>query len=140
MKMRPRLLMTATACTLAALLVLSNAAQAGTAVVCVGFDGHIDIETLLEGCCISGTSGDQSGNAGLVPATSGCGNCTDVQLKAPPLKSKESHLSHPDLDSGCILCSLCCSGGSEARSEGTADRMDLHSRSLAPLSTVVLLI
>ena len=140
MKIQTRQLMTVTACILAAMLALSNAAQAGSAVICVGIGGHTDVESIFEGCCISIPSADPGGDADLTPAASGCGDCTDVQLKAPPLRSKEIHLSHPDLDSGCTVCSL---SGNNDRSVPTAevtDRTDEQSHSLNPLSSIVLLI
>ena len=130
-------MMTATAFTLAAVLVLGSAAQLGIAVVCVGFDGHIDIESLLEGCCISGNSNDLQGNVGLVLAGSACGDCTDVQLKAPRLRSKESRLSAPGLSTGSIPCSR---SSLSARSVRPADAADTDQRrqTLKPLTTVVL--
>jgi len=130
--------MTATACILAAMLVLSSATQIATAVVCIGLDGHIDIEYLLEGCCVSSTSSARIETVALAPASSSCGDCTDVQLKAPPLRFKESQLSQPEFDAGCIACSLCGSNAPMVRTTASAD-MDQHWHCLAPLSTVVLL-
>jgi len=136
--MRPKHLSTATALTLAAMLVLSSATQVATAVVCIGLDGHIDIESIFQGCCISGTTAAQSDAAELSATGSGCGDCTDVQLKAPPLRSKETQLSQPDIDAGCLLCSLCSRSGLTTRTADAAD-MDQHWQTLAPLTTVVLL-
>lgn len=130
--------MTATACLLAAVLVLSSANQVAATVVCVGLDGHIDFEFIFEGCCISAPPGAGGENAELAPAGSTCGDCTDVQLKAPLLRSKELQLCQPNLGAGCIVCSVCSSSGLTVRATTVAD-MDQHWHSLALLSTVVLL-
>lgn len=122
-----------------AMLVLSTATQLGAAVVCVGFNGHIDLESILTGCCISGISGGQNRNAALVAGASTCGDCTDLQLDAPPLRLKESALHHPVLDADCTACSPGCGA---VRAVGNADAfhdMDQHSQYLSALSTVILL-
>jgi len=139
MMTRPRHPMTATICMLAAALTLGGAGQLDAVVVCVGPDGHIDVESFLDGCCTSATAGDKDGGAGPTLAGSACGDCADVQLTKPPLRTKRSHLSQPDHDAGCIPCSLCVGGGSRAPSADAADRIDQHWRSLVPLSSIVLL-
>jgi len=138
MKMRPKHLVTATAVTLAALLVLSSATQVAAVVVCVGLDGHIDIESIFEGCCTSGAAEPRGDSNELSITDAECGDCTDVQLKAPPLRSKETQPFQPGSDTGCALCSLCSSAGAATRTADVAV-MDQHWRALAPLSTVVLL-
>ena len=138
MKIRPKHTMTATALTLAALLVLSSATQVAGVVVCVGLDGHIDIESIFEGCCVSGPAGARGDAAELSASDSACGDCTDVQLKAPPLRSKETLQFQPDGDAGCSLCSLCSSTGVATHTVAVTG-MDQHWQSLAPLTTVVLL-
>jgi hypothetical protein len=138
MKMRPKHFLTAMALTLAALLVLSSATQVATAVVCIGPDGHIDIESIFQGCCSSGPAGARSNAAALSATGSDCGDCTDVQLKAAPLRPKQSQLSQPDNDEGSLVISLCSSSGLATPTADAAD-MDQHWQSLAPLTTVVLL-
>lgn len=138
MKIRPKHLSTATALTLAALLVLSSASEVAGVVVCVGLDGHVDIESISEGCCISDKVVSRS-NAVELPATgSGCGDCTDVQLKAAPLKPKQSQLFQSDNAAGSLALSLCSSRGLATPTADAAE-IDQHWQSLAPLATVVLL-
>lgn len=136
--MRRKHLVAATAVTLAALLVLSNASQVATAVVCVGLNGHVAVESTFEGCCISYVAGVRGDDVELSTTGSSCGSCTDVQLKAQPLRSDETQPFQPGSDVGCAVCSLCFSAGAATR---TADAivLDQRWRALAPLSTVVLL-
>jgi hypothetical protein len=131
--------MTATVCMLAMALALGGAAQLDSMVVCVGSNGHIDVESFLEGCCTLTASDNKSGGAGRTPAVSSCGDCADVQLKKPPLRSKRTHLSPPDLHAVCNLCSQCSGGGSMVRVSDASDRIDQRWRSLVPLSSIVLL-
>jgi hypothetical protein len=137
MKKRPNDSMTATAITLAALLVLSSATQVVAVSVCVGQDGHVDIESVFDDCCISDAAGPRGDVPELATIGSGCGDCTDVQLKAPPLRSKETLHFQPDGDAGCSLCTLCSGAGIATRAADLTG-MDQRRQTLAPLTTVVL--
>jgi hypothetical protein len=137
LKMRPKLLMTATALPLAALLVLSSAGQAAAVAVCVGLDGHIDVELLLESCCIADGAGPRGTAADLAITGAECGDCTDVQLKAPPLRSKKTPQLQPDGDAERRQCSWCSSTGVAIRTAQIIG-MDQRRHALALLSTVVL--
>ncbi len=55
--------MTATVCMLIAVLVLSSGARLGGAVVCVGSDGHVDIEASVCSCCAVSESHDERDHA-----------------------------------------------------------------------------
>ena len=138
MDVRPKHLLTVTAFTLVALVALSSAAQMATVIVCVGPDGHIDIESVFEGCCISGGAGAHGDAAELSITASDCGDCTDFQLKVPPLKPKKDQLSQPGGDTGCALCTLCTHTEKTTRLADSIDK-DQHWQTLATLSTVVLL-
>ena len=122
---------------LAVVIASGSGAVLDAGVACVGFDDHIDVESLLEGCCIS-TIPDLQGGVVVTPGDS-CGDCVDVELKVSSFKAAKSLLSPPVDDSGFFLCSQCCNGGREPRSADVVNRMDQHSRSLSPLSTVILL-
>jgi len=122
---------------LAAVLVLSSAAQLGGAVVCLGLDGHVDVESLLEGCCISGTAGDPGEDAGLALAGATCGDCTDLQLKMSLLRSKGLHLTQQDLDADCVACSPRAVDGRSASFKNVSET-DQRRQTLKPLTTVVL--
>ena len=130
--------MTATALILAMFLVLSNATQVAGVVVCVGLDGHVDIESIFDGCCISGPAGDRGDTTELSAADSGCNGCTDVQLKAPPLRSEEIQPVQPDRNAGCPACALLSATEIETRTTEGADS-DQHWKTLTPIATVVLL-
>jgi hypothetical protein len=138
MDIRPKHLLTVTALTLVALVALSSAAQMATVIVCVGPDGHIDIESIFEGCCISGGLGAQGDVAEPSITASDCGDCTDFQLEVPPLKPKKDQLSQPGGDAGCALCLLCAHAEKTTRLADRTDK-DQHWQALATLSTVVLL-
>jgi len=130
--------MTATVSLAAVMLILSNTAWLGSAVVCVGFDGHVDVESLFEGCCNPDTPDSPSSDKGFVPADPNCGDCTDVELKASSLRSRECQLSHPDLGTGCPVGKQSLGGKRSVRSEVVVG-MDQHWHSLVTISSVVLL-
>jgi hypothetical protein len=138
MKMRPNHLTTATAMTLAALLVLSSATQVAAVVVCVGLDGHVDVESVFASCCMPSIARSVDDGSELSITGSTCGDCTDVQLEAPPLRSKETLQLQPDGDAGCsLLCSRCSGAGIAARTAQITG-MDLRQQALALLTTVIL--
>jgi len=136
--MQPRHLMTATALTLVAFLFLSNATQVAGVVICVGLDGHVDIETVFDGCCVLSAQGALSDPADVEATDSGCSDCTDVQLKAPPLRSEGIQPFQPDRNAGCPAYALLSATEIETRTiEG--DDIDQHWKTLTSISTVVLL-
>ena len=138
MKTRPRHILAAAIWMLAAVTASGSGVALDAGVACIGVDDHVDVESLLDSCCIVVDSGIRGRGLTSVPANS-CGDCVDVQLKDSPFKSKKPFLSQPVDDHGCILCSLCCDEGDEVRLTGVINPMDQHSRSLSPLSTVILL-
>ena len=138
MKIRSRHILAAAIWMLAAVTASGSGVALDAGVACIGVDDHVDVESLLDSCCIVVDSGIRGRGLTSVPANS-CGDCVDVQLRDSSFKSKRSFLSPPVDDDGCVLCALCCNGGREARSADAINRMDQHSRSLSPLSTVILL-
>ena len=136
MKKRLYLPSTATICLLVAVLSLTIALPVG-AVVCVGPDGHIGVETFLEGCCVGRPSPAGSGAAGSIVGNSSCGNCADVQLKVSSLRAEDSQIEKPDLGAGCIECPASFSSNRSNRSMDAVNT-DQQQNSLQPLSTVVL--
>lgn len=138
MKIRPNHLMTAMALTLAVFLVLSNASQVAGVVLCVGLDGHVEIETIFDGCCVPGTAGSRGNTDDESVTDSACSDCTDVQLKAPPLRSKGPQSLQPGSDAKCVACSPCSESGIATCAADVTD-MDQHSKALTGISTVVLL-
>ena len=130
MKKRLRPSMTATVCMLAAVLAVGGTAQFGIAVVCVGSDGHIEVESVFDDCCSPAASHDEAG-------ARSCGDCEDVRLKVPHWRTKETQLSSPSIvaevhtilshDSGCRNLPF------------RADHVEQNSKALSLLATVVLL-
>jgi hypothetical protein len=123
---------------LAAVTASGSGAALDAGVACIGVDDHLDVESLLDDCCIVADSGTRGRGPTSEPENL-CGDCVDVQLEASPFKSPVPQLSPPVDDDGCILCAVCSSAGSEVRSVDAINRMDQHSQSLSPLSTVILL-
>lgn len=136
MKKKLHLPLTVTICLLVAALALSNAVPLG-AVVCVGSDGHVGVQSCLEGCCVAKASPAQSSAVGSAARNSACGNCADVQLKVSPLRAKESRLERPDLGSECVECLMSFFNDRSMRSTDAVNT-DQQRHSLQPLSTVIL--
>ena len=135
MKTRLRRPMTATVFMLVAVLVLSNAAQIGARVVCMGSDGHVDVEPSGCTCCAVIVSDDERFDDGLAPTSPSCSDCVDVPLRVPPLKSKAPQLLTPDnCAEGRTIAPRC---GGVFLVHG--NQVDQHWQSLSSLSTVVLL-
>jgi len=129
---------TATTWALVVIFTLGGAFQAGAAVLCVGADGHTDIEVALEGCCLTSTQAhdDSSGSAGVSLDTS-CGNCSDIRVDLEPL-NKQKHRFPPPERAAVGILSL--GRGCDEPTRAPDGRPDHHFRSTSPLSTVVLLI
>ena len=136
---RPKHSMTATVLTLAAMLALSNAAQLGSSVVCVGSDGHIDVETSICTCCSVPASHSESFHSELAPAIPSCSDCVDVPMSVPSNKSGTPLLSTPHIKAEGRMIALSSAGGCKTGLLFEANQMDQHWHSLSPLSTVVLL-
>jgi len=129
--------MTATVLMLAAMLALSNAAQLGSSVVCVGSDGHIDVETVVCTCCSVPASHGESFHSELAPSIPSCSDCVDVPMSVPSDKSGTPLLSTPQAEGRMIALSI--AGGCRTGLLFPANQMDQHWQSLSSLSTVVLL-
>ena len=133
-----RQLTAATTWALVVVFTLGGAFQAGAAVLCVGADGHTDIEVALEGCCVTSTQArdDGSGSAGVSLDTS-CGNCSDIRLDLEPLNKQKRRFSPPER---AAVGTLSLGRGCDEPTRAPDGRSDHHSRFTSPLSTVVLLI
>ena len=123
---------------LAAVLVLGNSAQLGAAVLCVGSDGHVEVESWLCACCSGTASRDAGTHSGLAPASPSCDDCVDVPLKVPPLEPKAPQLFTAHINAGCCTPASSCSAGSSAGLLVHRNQMDQHWQTLSCLSTVVL--
>jgi len=127
------------ACLVAAVLVLSNVAQLGSAVVCVGSDGHVAVEPSVCACCAVTASHDERVPAGLAPASSSCSNCVDVPLRVSLLKPKAPQLSTADFNAEGRTLASACDGRSRFDFVVHVNHTDQHWQSLSSLSTIVLL-
>jgi hypothetical protein len=129
---------TATIWALVVIFTFGGAFQAGAAVLCVGADGHTDIEVALESCCLTSieASNDGSGPAGVSLDTS-CGSCSDIRLDLEPLNKEKHQVSPPErVTVGSLSLGHSCDEATHARG-GRSDRL---SWSTSSLSTVILLI
>ena len=129
---------TATAWALVVIFTLAGASHAGAAVLCVGADGHTDIEVALEGCCLTSTQArdDSSGGAG-VSLDASCGSCSDIRLDLERLNKQKHQVSPPERAvEGTLSLGRC--GDEPTRTRD--GRPDHHSQSTSPLTTIVLLI
>ena len=124
---------------LAVVFAVGGAAQLGAAVVCVGSDGHIGVESLLDQCCISAATLDDRGGSRLMSATSSCGDCVDVQLSVPLSKSRETRLCSSEIIAE--VRSFAPSRDSDCAELFALPSLPIDQRplSLAPVTTIVLL-
>ena len=124
---------------LAAVLVLSNVVQLGSAIVCVGSDGRVDIEPSVCICCAEAVSHDGRARTGPAPASSSCSDCVYVPLRVPPLKPKAPQLSTADINAEDRMLDSTSDGRAKFDFAVHVNYMDQQWRSLLSLSTVVLL-
>ena len=129
----------ATVLLLTAVLILGNVGQLGSAVICIGFDGHVDIESLLKGCCAPGTSSASTEGTLAAGFDSSCGGCTDLQLNYLPFTAQKYHWTQSDVDCGCVPRPPSFSVCGTVRCSVCITETDQHAESLSVLSTVVLL-
>ena len=128
------------ACCLVLAVTVGGAAQLGVAVLCVGVDGHVDVEYTLAGCCTSSaTPLNQMVAAAPRPETGSCGACVDLDITSPPLKDDKTQLSaaRPVMESSVHPSPL---GGYGTHGSIAVHRPHDHTGHRACLSTVVLLI
>ena len=135
-----QVLKVASACCLVLAVTVGGAAQLGAAVLCVGVDGHVDVEYTLTGCCTSSATSPNQ----MVAATPGsepgsCGACVDLDITSPPLKDDKTQLSvaRSVMESSVHPLPL---GSNCAHGLVVVDRPHDHSGDRARHSTVVLLI
>lgn len=80
-----------------ALVVIFTAAgssMAGSLVLCVGSDGHADLERAFENCCVEDQRAghDNDSPTSLVDS---CGSCSDLDLDTTPLTKQRQRLEAP---------------------------------------------
>ncbi len=124
---------------LIALFAANGGLHRGESVVCVGADGHIDVESFFDGCCGPVAHDDHGAGVNLVMDGSSCGDCVDVHLRVVPLKTRGGHLSSPNINTGVRSITSRCGAGTGGRNVASHEGNERRSQSLTLLSTVVLL-
>lgn len=96
--MQFRDLTTAIVVALVAIIAASGASLAGSFVLCVGADGHADLEIALGGCCVD-EDPVRADTAGDHPTASNdpCADCADLDLNSTPLVKEKHRLQPPHL-------------------------------------------
>ena len=141
MRLRPSNYAVATAWCLSLALALGGAVDLGAAVLCVGFDGHVDVEYILAGCCVSSASSQgQPTTVTMGSGTPACGACVDLEVGEPLSKREKNQNPTPDPGVTNDNPQTENSGGTSSRQTALVVRLDLHSDALASLSTIILLI
>ena len=121
---------------LTTLLVLTGAGQLDAVVVCVGLEGHVDLESSFGECCSSSAGPGLAGDTLQTAHGTDCGPCTDLLVTAPQLRAKQIHLAGPALTHTTATSRELPDSRIEG---GERTQRDQLWRSLMPLSTVVLL-
>jgi hypothetical protein len=131
--------MTVATCLLAAVLVLGTASGPATAVVCIGSDGHVDVESIFDPCCTAGTPHDGAGAPDLGSAAGSCGDCVDVELKLLPVESNSTRLLSSETIAETCPPVLGHDAAGGTLPAGPSTRMGQRSRLLDCIGSVVLL-
>ncbi|RLE25340.1 MAG: hypothetical protein DRJ65_07995 [Acidobacteria bacterium] len=131
--------MTAAVYLLIALFATTGGVQIGAAVVCVGADGHIDVESFFDGCCSPAAPDDHGAGVNVVMNGSACGDCVDVQLRVVPIRTRKGSLASPGIAAGIRSIISRCGAGTGGHHAVFRDLVDRNSQSLTLLSTVILL-
>lgn len=121
-----------------ALVVIFTAAgssMAGSLVLCVGSDGHADLERAFENCCVE----DQRAGRDIDSPTrlvDSCGSCSDLDLDATPLTKQRQRLEAPHtiVVGDSLDATVCATSVVAAASETIISPPDLIN-----ISSVVLL-
>lgn len=126
----------------AGLLVLFFAfggiAEVGSAVLCIGEDGHTDVEYSLAGCCTSASASSFQTNSPVVLSDdAGCIDCVDLQFGRNSLKAGKKFLPRPELTVSRVVTPH---GESGATRVSATTELIVHDVLVSAISSVVLLI
>lgn len=123
---------------LAVVLAFGGIVEAGPAVLCVGDDGHSDVENSLAGCCVLVTDeADQLNSTAKMAGRPGCDDCVDLGLDKNSLTVVKKLLPTPEVT--MLRVSLTRGGSKGAFAPAAARNIDHESLTTA-LSSIVLLI
>lgn len=88
-------LTTAIAIALAVIITAGGVSLGGSYVLCVGVDGHADLELALGVCCTDdGPGGEPAGESSTIVVDS-CSGCADIGLDASSLTEGKHRLAPP---------------------------------------------
>ncbi len=91
------LLIRSTIWILFAALAFGGIAEAGQAVLCVGEDGHADIEYGLAGCCVVVPDGpEQAAFQSAGSSGARCDDCADLRIEQNSLRAGKEPLPAPE--------------------------------------------
>ena len=123
---------------LAVAFALAGIAEAGPAVLCIGDDGHTDVEYSLAGCCVLETDeAEQTNSVATIAGRSGCDDCVDLGLDQDSLTAGKKLLPAPQV----TLLRLGLSQGNTAGANSrAAAQRTMHQSLTTVLSSTVLLI
>ena len=84
----------AVVCVLVVIVTAACLPLTGSLVLCVGSDGHADLEVAFDACCVEDHRDDQGPDSpvGLVDS---CGSCSDLDLDSTPLTKQRQRLEAP---------------------------------------------
>jgi len=123
---------------LAAALALGGIAEAGPAVLCIGEDGHTDVEYSLSGCCVLVVDArEQALQLSADSGGPGCDDCVDLGLDQNILKAGKKLLPAPDATILRLRSSQGETGGAKTSEEA---QRTVHESLTTVLSSTVLLI
>lgn len=129
---------TVTAWILTAVLVFSGTAEMRAAVLCVGDDGHTDVEILASFCCAEGElplTRELASN--VIVVNDHCGDCVDLSLEAEYVKASKSGLL---IERAAMLRSFDRDPGHDRSIQSAHDDSAVREDLQASHSSVVLLI
>ncbi len=134
----PHLRVRSAAWVLAVALAFGGIAAAGPAVLCVGDDGHTDVEYSLAGCCILVVEeAEHTSSAAKIAGRSGCDDCVDLGLNQDSLIAGKKLLPAPEAT--VLRWALSLSETASAKTAAVFQRT-VHEWLTAVLSSTVLLI
>ena len=76
-------------------------------IVCVDHAGHVEIETVNDGCCCGGANSSEQPTGAVLPAltsvnsTPTCGPCTDTLILSAPIIRTERYGDSTDIAFSC---------------------------------------
>jgi hypothetical protein len=121
-----------TAWSLVALITLTGVSTADAVVLCIGSDGHVDVESAFETCCLT----DGPGNRTETTLVDPCTGCSDIELDTVPRIQEKHRLDSPHAHTSIRVETAL---NSETRTTESHPAGGDEYPHLAAMSTVVLL-